>query len=135
MAKRNTKQGMYQQRSAQPKRRAPAGKNASKQARASGTSSSGRSASGARSFNRSVQPSSPIAARPNLLMVRIAAIVIVVAAIAGGTVWALNLKGSYGAAEIAGLIALAFLAGLGLAVAVRTEQIVARITKKLQERR
>ena len=127
MSKRNTKQAMYQPRSPQPKRRTPAGKPASKADRASGArSSTSRPAPAAQRGSAR--------ADANMLLVRIAAIAVVVAAIAGGTAWAISLKGAYGTAELVGLIVLGFLAGLGLAVALRTEQVVTQVSRILRER-
>lgn len=129
MAKRNTKQGMYQQRQAQPKGRASSGKSASASASKSARASS------VRSYNRTAQTAPSVPAGANPLIVRIAAIIIVVAAVVGGIAWAMSLQGNFGAAQIVGLIALGFLAGLGLAVALRTEQIVTQVTKMLRDRR
>jgi hypothetical protein len=125
MAKRNTKQGMYQQRQAQPKRRSPAGKSASKASRADSP----------RSYSREAPPAPRAPARANLLTVRIAAIAIAVAAVVGGVAWMVSLKGAYSGAQVAGLIVLAFLAGLGIVVAIRTEQVVSQVAKIMRERR
>jgi uncharacterized protein (DUF4415 family) len=130
MAKRNTKAAMYQPRSAQqPKRRAPAGKPVSKS-----TSKSAR-VSSSRPSARPAQatPRTPVWA--SLLTVRIAAIVITVAAIAGGTAWAISLKNNIGVSEAIGLILLGFLAGLGIIVAMRPAQVVASVAKIMRERR
>ncbi len=129
MAKRNTKAAMYQPRQPQPKRRAPAGKSASKSMSKSARASSSRPSA------RPAQPAPRTPVWASLLTVRIAAIVIAVAAVAGGVAWAISLKGNFGAPEVIGLILLGFLAGLGLAVAVRPAQVVANVAKIMKERR
>jgi hypothetical protein len=67
--------------------------------------------------------------RAGVMTVRIAAIVIAAASVIGGSIWALSLRGSYGTAEVAGLIVLGLLAGLGFAAALRTEEFIARVAK------
>ncbi len=132
MAKRNTKQAMYQPRQAQPYQRKAARKPAAKTGRAAGKERDTRQA---RSNSHPAQSTARTPAQTNLLMVRIAAIAVVIFAIAGGVEWAISLQGNYNALEVVGLILLGFLAGLGLVVALRTEQIVARVTKTMRERR
>jgi|WetSurMetagenome_2_1015567.scaffolds.fasta_scaffold519234_1 hypothetical protein len=134
MSKRNTKQGMYQQAST-AKRRTPGARPNAKSAK---SKTSGSNASGARSFNRPAQPEPRVTTQASLLTVRIAAILIAVAAVLGGSAWALsiqNSQGSYGAWQITGLIVLGFLAGLGIAVAIRTKELVARVGKMMSDRR
>jgi hypothetical protein len=86
------------------------------------------------SYNRAAsnRPTSREMARPNMLTARIVAIVVAVAAVAGGILWALSIKGSYGAWQIVGLVVLGFLAGLSLLIAVRTEDVVTRALKYMQ---
>ncbi len=128
MAKRSKQQTMYQP-SQQAKRRPPAGKSPAGKASNKSTSRpvSKQARSGAvRSYNRPISSATRVPAGINLLLVRIAAIVVALAAVIGGTVWALSLKSTFGASEITGLILLGLLAGLGIAVAARTEDIVSR---------
>ncbi len=133
MAKRSKQQTMYQP-SQQLKRRPPAGK--SPAGKAAGKAVTNKSTSrpvskqvgpgAARAYNRPISSAALAPAGANPLLVRIAAIVIALAAAIGGTVWALSLKGAYGASQVAGLILLGLLAVSAIAVAVRTEDIVSR---------
>lgn len=125
MAKRNTKMNMAPAQPTQPKKRAQGGKQ-------TGKSKGGGSA---RAYSRPAQTPQHTAAAANVMPVRIAAIVVAAAALIGGTAWYMSLAGSYETAEIIGLIALAFLVGLGLAVAVRTEEIIKTVQAALRNRR
>ncbi len=129
MAKRGKQQMMYQP-SQQLKRRPPAGKSTAGKAAANKSTSrpvSKQSGSGAaRSYNRPISSAPRVPAGTNLQMVRIAAIVIALAAVIGGTAWALSIKGAYGTSVVAGLIFLGLIAGLSIAIAVRTEDFVSR---------
>ncbi len=135
MSKRSKQQTMYQP-SSQLKRRAPSGKPAGGKSAANKTTSRPVSKQGsagtARSFSRTPADAPRQAAPTNLLTVRIAAIVVALAAVIGGTAWALSMKGSYATAEIIGLIVLGFVAGISIAVALRTEEIVIRLAKYLR---
>ncbi len=129
MAKRGKQQMMYQP-SQQQKRRPPAGKSPAGKAAANKSTSrpvTKQVRSGAaRSYNRPALSAPRVLAGTNLLLVRIVAIVVALAAAIGGTAWALSIKGAYGAGEVAALILLGLVAGLGIAIAVRTEDIVSR---------
>jgi hypothetical protein len=128
MSKRNTKQAMYQP-SSPAKRGTTGARPQSKQA---------RSSKGAAPIPTKLAKTPRVPVRASLLMVRITAIVIAVGAVIGGSAWAMsiqNSQGSYGTAQLAGLIALGFLAGLGIAVAMRTEEIAGRVGKMMRERR
>ncbi len=108
--------------------KAGAGKAGTGKAGAGPTSRQARSA-GSHSYNRPAQTSPRLPARASLLTIRIAALIIAAASIIGGTAWAASVKGSYTTGVIIGLVLLGFLAGLGLAAAFRTEDIVARVAK------
>ncbi len=133
MSKRNKKQVMYQP-NAPAKRRTTGTRPSSRQTRGSG----GGNRSAARPYSRPAQPAPRVSTRTSLLTVRIAAIVIAAAAITGGSAWALSIQNSqagYGSGQIAGLILLGFLAGLGIALAIRTEEIMVRVSKLMRARR
>ncbi len=137
MSKRNTKQGFYQ-RTAPSKRGTPAGKIKSKRGgngKTSGARNAGAQSGSARSYNRSAPAAPRVPVRASLLTVRVAAILVTVAAVTGGLAWALSIKGSYGIGQIAGLIVLGFLAGLGIAFAIYTNDLVARVAKLMRARR
>ncbi len=140
MSKRNKQQMMYQpQTSRQAKRRPVAKGAASNKARAGGKSAaakSGGQSAAARSLPRAEQTAAPrLPVWASLMTIRIAAVVIAVAALAGGVAWALSTKPPYAPGLIIGLILLGLLAGLGIALAVRTEEIVARVAKWMPRNR
>ncbi len=73
----------------------------------------------------------------NLGIIRIAAIVIAVIAIAGGIAWASFIRttqSGFTPIQVVGLIALGFVAGLAIAVAFRTGDIVAKVIQARRER-
>ncbi len=138
MAKRSKQQTMYQP-SQQLKRRPPAGKSTTGRAAANKSTSQPVSkparSGAARSYSRPIPSVPRLPAGINLRIIRIVAVVVALVAVIGGTAWALSLKGAYGANEVAGLIILGFLAGLGIAVAMRTEDIVTRAAMYLKRRK
>jgi hypothetical protein len=131
MSKRNKQQSMYQP-AGQSKRRTTGktnGKTNIKPVRSSG--------SGTRAYTRSAPPLPKAANQWNLRIVRITAIIIAVVAIVGGIAWASSIRnglGSFTPIQIVGLIALGFTAGLAIAVAFRTDEIVARVIKMRRDR-
>ena len=119
MSKRNTKQAFVPaKRPGDLKRAVPAKK---------GTPTKSRTVSRSGQIRNPGRVAATAAPLGNVLVVRIIAGVIAVAALAGGLTWSLTTKSGYNATLFIGLAVLGIVAGLALLTVFRTERVLQRL--------